>query len=182
MVRDMASPPEPSGDPRVDLHGATLDGLEARLEDEIRNAFQRKAQRLVIVHGAGNHREDGASPLARRTREWLKSLAATPNAAIRRLEFGEESADLSRNPGCVRVTLCLQLARGAVVFRPAPRAPAAPRVDRKRDARRVDVPDADELARQLRRAEDTMEKRYGPRRLDAPHRPPSGNKGEWPGH
>lgn len=169
-------------DVTIDLHGTPVGEAAARVREELRRAFRARAHAVTFVHGVGNHSEGGVSPLAREVREWLKALEATPHGAIRRLEFGEESGALARNPGCVRAHLALALAFAEVAFDPAAAAKTPPRSqDRKRAARRAPLPDAPGAEEALRKAEEELRKRFGEKDLGKPYRPPSPNRGEWPG-
>jgi hypothetical protein len=178
----MPTPAAPQDEIFVDLHGETLAAVPARLSDELRRAFAMRVKRVVLIHGVGNHSGGGESPLARKVREILKGLLATPRSAIRKLEFGEESRELNRNPGCARVWLSLDLARDEVAFTPNPvtgdgrRAP-----DKKKLVRRSMTDTIPNEAETLRAADEELRRRFGERGTDQPFRPPSRRKGEWPG-
>ena len=169
-------------DPEIDLHGTPVDGARAIVQEELRRAFRARAHAVTFVHGVGNHSEGGVSPLARAVREYLKALEATPRSAVKRLEFGEESKALGRNPGCVRAHLSIAIAYSEVTFDPvAPKKPPSRSQDRKRAARHAPMPEAGGADEAIRRAEEELKKRFGASRLDEPYRPPNPNKDEWPG-
>jgi hypothetical protein len=182
----MPTPAAPQDEIFVDLHGVTLAEAPKRLEEELRRAFAHRAKRVVVIHGVGNHNKGGESPLARETREFLKGLLDTPRSAIRKLEFGEESAELSHNAGCARVWLSLDLARDEVAFAPRPSAGTARRApDPKKLARRAMKGPIPNEEKALREAEDALRRRFGEpagREKKPPSRPPNADKGEWPGH
>lgn len=178
----MAGPAPAPEEIEVDLHGVTLEEVGPRLEAELRSGFFAKARRAVIVHGIGNHSEQGSSPLAQKVREYLKALLDTPRAAIARLEFGEESRELRGNAGCVRVTFALQIARSEVAFVPKPVGRKGPRpIDRRKLARRAAAVPAPQEKKALEQAEEELRRRFGSPGLDGPYRPASEGRGEWPG-
>lgn len=175
-------PPAPDEDHFCDLHGLTVAEVSSRIQDELRNGFITKKRRIVFVHGVGKHSGDGASNLAKRAREFLKALSGTPHTVVRRLEYGEQSADLNANAGCVRVTLALQLSREEVVFAPKGRKAGAEEKPRgktlARRAGKTANPDEDKI---VKKVEDELGRRFGKPGLGEGYRPASYKKGEWPG-
>ncbi|MBL8695384.1 MAG: Smr/MutS family protein [Planctomycetes bacterium] len=172
--------PHPEGEVHIDLHGEAPAEVVRRLQDELERAFKAKIRHVVFIHGVGNH-SGGASPVASKTREFLRSLEETPDSAVQKLELGERRRDLGLNAGCVRVTLAIQLPQSQVRYTAAPSSKTAKRVDRKLAARLVNPPDHARIDHHVRRAEDELSRRYGKPGLDKPYRPPSPKRGEWPG-
>ncbi|MBI3817144.1 MAG: Smr/MutS family protein [Planctomycetes bacterium] len=173
--------PSPNDDLFCDLHGLTVAEVTARIQDELRRAFDTKTKKIVFIHGMGNHSDDGASSLARRAREFLKALSATPNSAIRRLEFGEQTKALNGNGGCVRVTLALELARNDAAFGPKPLRDTTGEPTRKILARRIGKmanPDEDAA---VKKVEDELGKRYGKPGIVKSYKKADPRRGEWPG-
>lgn len=176
----MPSAPNPIDEIFIDLHGKVVAEAVPEIQTVLERAFHAKTRRIIFVHGRGNHSE-GDAPLGRKVREFLKSLSATPYSCIRKLEFGEQSAELHHNDGCVRVWLALQLSREQVKFTPQPLRNPELEPDRKTHARRTDLPPGKKSLQALDEVEETLRKRYGTPGLGRDYRPADPRKGEWPG-
>ncbi|MFN0205538.1 MAG: Smr/MutS family protein [Planctomycetota bacterium] len=164
----------------VDLHGLVVAEAVPAMQTALERAFHAKTRRVIFVHGRGNH-SDGDAPLGRKAREFLKSLSDTPYSCIRKLEFGEHSAELNHNDGCVRVWLALQLSRDQVKFTPQPLRNPELEPDRKTNARRTDLPPGKKSLQSLSEVEEELRKRFGAPGLSRDYRPADPRKGEWPG-
>lgn len=173
--------PSAEEDHFCDLHGLTVAEVTARIQEELQRAFTTKTKRIIFIHGIGRHSDAGESNLAKRAREFLKALSATPYSVIRRLEFGEQSKELNGNAGCVRVTLALQLSRDQVAFTPSAKSEHRAKPRNKIAARRAGTtanPDEDKI---VKKVEDALNRRFGKPGLEKSYRPADIKKGEWPG-
>ena len=76
----------------LDLHGYTVDEALGELETYLKRAKARNLRKVLIIHGKGNHSEDGESVLRREVRRYLRDSPLCGECGVPQPALGGEGA------------------------------------------------------------------------------------------
>jgi DNA-nicking Smr family endonuclease len=76
----------------LDLHGYTVNEALAELEGYLKRCRRRGLRKVLIIHGKGNHSEDGESVLRREVRRYLRESPLCGECGIPQPALGGEGA------------------------------------------------------------------------------------------